>query len=133
MDEVAPKGPVTVAFTKVPRMIMLASIAKAQGMQWSQAKGLVNRETKGSLLQQIPMKLQNVPFDQGASNRANPDKRGGGGETQQSAQLRQDPDYEQLVADFKKNIEAQGLPMPEAKTMRQGIMIAEKNILSKKQ
>ena len=28
------------------RMIMLASIAKAQGMQWSPTKGLVDRETK---------------------------------------------------------------------------------------
>ena len=106
------------------RMIMLASIAKAQGMQWSPTKGLVNRETK-EVITTDPNEIAKRLIGQGA-NRANLDSV----ETINKA-IKTRPDYEQLVADFKKNIEAQGLPMPEAKTMRQGIMIAEKNIFQK--
>ena len=106
------------------RMIMLASIAKAQGMQWSPTKGLVDRETK-EVITTDPNEIAKRLIGQGA-NRANLDSV----ETINKA-IKGRPDYEDLVADARSNFEKQGLPMPESRSMRQGMMIAEKNILQK--
>ena len=106
------------------RMIMLASIAKAQGMMWSPTKGLVDRETK-QVITTDPNEIAVKLIGQGAS-RANLDSV----ETIHKA-IKNRPDYEALVADVKDNFEKQGIPMPETKNIRAGLMLAEKNILQK--
>ena len=101
------------------RMIMLASLAKAQGMKWSPTKGLVNRETNEVITndpEEIARKLIGP-----TANRQDLD----GVESINKA-IKGRKDYNELIADFKKNIEAQGLPMPESRNIRAGIMIAEK-------
>ena len=106
------------------RMIMLASISKAQGMQWSPTKGLVNRETK-EVITTDPEEIAKKLIGPNA-NRQDLDSV----ESINKA-IKTRPDYEELVSDFKKNIEAQGLPMPESRNIRAGMMVAEKNILQK--
>jgi len=101
------------------RMIMLASLAKAQGMQWSPTKGLVNRETKEVITtdpEEIARRLIGPSANkQDLDSVENINKA-----------IKTRKDYNELVADFKKNIEAQGLPMPENRSIRAGLMIAEK-------
>ena len=101
------------------RMIMLASVAKAQGMQWSPTKGLVNRETKEVITtdpEEIARRLIGPSANkQDLDSVENINKA-----------IKTRKDYNELVADFKKNIEAQGLPMPENRSIRAGLMIAEK-------
>ena len=83
------------------RMIMLASIAKAQGMQWSPTKGLVNRETKEVITtdpEEIARRLIGPSANkQDLDSVENINKA-----------IKTRKDYNELVADFKKNIEAQG-------------------------
>ena len=106
------------------RMIMLASIAKAQGMMWSPTKGLVDRETK-QVITTDPNEIAVKLIGQGAS-RANLDSV----ETIHKA-IKNRSDYDALVADVKDNFEKQGIPMPETKNIRAGLMLAEKNIFQK--
>ena len=106
------------------RMIFLASIAKAQGMMWSPTKGLVDRETK-EIITTDPNEIAVKLIGAGA-NRANLDSV----ETIHKA-IKGRPDYENLVADVKDNFAKQGIPMPESKNIRTGMMIAEKNIFQK--
>tara|TARA_B100001287_G_scaffold118995_1_gene100225 strand:- start:1468 stop:3861 length:2394 start_codon:yes stop_codon:yes gene_type:complete len=100
------------------RMIMLASVAKAQGMQWSPTKGLVDRETK-QVITSNPEEIAKRLIGPNA-NRQTLDSV----ETINAA-IKNRQDYANLVADFKKNIEAQGLPMPEARGIFKGMMLAE--------
>ena len=106
------------------RMIMLASIAKAQGMMWSPTKGLVDRETK-QVITTDPNEIAVRLIGQGA-NRANLDSV----ESIHKA-IKNRPDYDALVADVKDNFEKQGIPMPETRNIRAGMMLAEKNIFQK--
>ena len=106
------------------RMIMLASIAKAQGMQWSPTKGLVDRQTK-EVITTDPNEIAKRLIGPGA-NRANLDSV----ETIHKA-IKNRPDYEQLVVDVKDNFAKQGIEMPETKSIKSGMMLAEKNIAQK--
>ena len=101
------------------RMIFLASIAKAQGMMWSPTKGLVDRETK-EVITTDPNEIAVKLIGQGAS-RASLDSV----ETINKA-IKGRPDYDTLVADVKDNFEKQGIPMPETRSIRAGMMLAEK-------
>ncbi|MAS65189.1 MAG: hypothetical protein CL815_08220 [Coraliomargarita sp.] len=103
------------------RMIFLASIAKAQGMMWSPTKGLVDRETK-EVITTDPNEIAKKLIGPGA-NRANLDSV----ETINKA-IKGRPDYEQLTADVRANFENQGLPMPESKSIRSGMMLAEREL-----
>ena len=100
------------------RMIMLASVAKAQGMQWSPTKGLVDRETK-QVITTNPEEIAKRLIGPNA-NRQTLDSV----ETINAA-IKGRKDYAQLVADFQKNIEAQGLPMPESRGIFKGLKLAE--------
>ena len=106
------------------RMIFLASIAKAQGMMWSPTKGLVNRETK-EVITTDPNEIAVRLIGKGA-NRANLDSV----ETIHKA-IKGRPDYEALVSDVRDNFEKQGIPMPESRNIRAGMILAEKNIFQK--
>ena len=106
------------------RMIMLASVAKAQGMQWSPTKGLVDRETK-QVITTNPEEIAKRLIGPDA-NRQTLDSV----ETINAA-IKGRKDYAQLVADFQKNIEAQGLPMPESRGIFKGLKLAEAEPIDK--
>ena len=106
------------------RMIMLASVAKAQGMQWSPTKGLVDRETK-QVITTNPEEIAKRLIGPNA-NRQTLDSV----ETINAA-IKGRKDYAQLVADFQKNIEAQGLPMPESRGIFKGLKLAEAEPIDK--
>ena len=106
------------------RMIFLASIAKAQGYQWSPTKGLVNRDTKEQVSIN-PDEIAKLLIGKTAS-RSDLDSV----ESINKA-LKGRSDYENLVADVRANFEKQGLPMPESRSMHTGLMLAERNIFQK--
>ena len=103
------------------RMIFIASIAKAQGMKWSPANGLVNRETNEPISKD-PDEIAKTLIGPNAS-RADMDSV----ETINKA-IKTRPDYNDLVADAKDNFQKQGLPMPESKGIFKGINLAESSI-----
>ena len=106
------------------RMIMIASIAKAQGMKWSPTSGLVDRAS-------------NQPISKDPEEIAN--KLLGPGATKQTldsvetinAFIKTKPNYEQLTADARDYFEKEGLPMPESKGVFKGMKLAEANVLQK--
>jgi len=108
------------------RAIMIASMAKAQGFQWSPTKGLVDRETK-QVITNVPMEIAKKLVGPQASVQDMASV-----ETLNKA-IRSRDDYEALVADAKSNFQAQNLPMPESRGIRLGMMVAEaeKNMFQK--
>ena len=101
------------------RMIMISSIAKAQGMKFSSGAGLANRET-GELISKDPDEIAKKLLGP-AANRHTMDSV----ETINTF-IKTRPDYQELIADAKDNFEAQGLPMPESKGIFVGIQLAER-------
>jgi len=86
------------------RAILLASIAKAQGMKWSYKLGLVDRETNEPITKdpnEIAKRLIGGTAKDLSSVETIVDK------------IKSRPDYEQLVADAKDAFEHDQLPLPE--------------------
>lgn len=88
------------------RMIMLASVAKGQGMQWSPTKGLVDRETK-EVITRDPAEIAVKLLGDGATVNDLDSVES------INAKIKNRPDYEELVADAKANFEKDGLTLPE--------------------
>jgi hypothetical protein len=93
-------------FKGMHRAVMMASVAKAQGMQWSPTKGLVDRETK-ELISNNPAEIAEKLLGPGAKV-ADLDSV----ETI-VAKIKTRPDYDALVADAKENFAKDGLELPE--------------------
>ena len=87
------------------RMIMIASIAKAQGYKWSPTNGLVDRITNEPVTKD-PNEVAKVLLGDGASA---DDMRSV--ETI-NAKIKTDPNYENLVKDAKDYFDKEGLKLP---------------------
>lgn len=93
------------------RAILMASIAKGQGMQWSPTKGLVNRETK-EVISSKPEEIAGLLLGKGATLKDLDSV-----ETI-IAKIKTRPDYDALVADAKEHFEKEGLKLPESVNYR---------------
>ena len=89
------------------RMILIASIAKAQGMKWSPANGLVNRDTNEVIARDPAGIAKNLLGDNATP--ANLDSV----ETIVKF-IKGRPDYDALVADAKEQFAKDQLDMPES-------------------
>jgi hypothetical protein len=95
----------------VHRQVLMASIAKAQGMKWSYKNGLVDRETNEIISQnptEIAQKLINgTPADLESVETI-------------VAKIKPRADYEQLVADAKETFARDNLSLPESTQVAEG-------------
>jgi hypothetical protein len=95
----------------VHRQVLMASIAKAQGMKWSYKNGLVNRETNEIISQnptEIAQKLINgTPADLESVETI-------------VAKIKGRPDYEQLTADAREAFARDNLQLPESVQVAEG-------------
>jgi hypothetical protein len=95
----------------VHRQLLMASIAKAQGMKWSYKNGLVDRETNEIISQnpaEIAQKLINgTPADLESVETI-------------VAKIKGRPDYEQLTADAKEAFARDNLQLPESVQVSEG-------------
>jgi len=89
------------------RMIMLASISKAQGYKWSPTNGLVDRETNQPVTKN-PVEIAKAIIGPNAQPKDLDSV-----ETIVAA-IKNRPDYEDLVADVKDNFAKRGLSLPES-------------------
>jgi hypothetical protein len=95
----------------VHRQVLMASIAKAQGMKWSYKNGLVDRETNQVISQnptEIAQKLiGGTPADLESVETI-------------VAKIKSRPDYAQLVADAKETFAKDNLTLPESTQVQEG-------------
>jgi hypothetical protein len=95
----------------VHRQVLMASIAKAQGMKWSYKNGLVDRETNEIISQnptEIAQKLINgTPADLESVETI-------------IAKIKPRADYEQLTADAKETFARENLSLPESIQVAEG-------------
>lgn len=95
----------------VHRHILLASIAKAQGMKWSYKNGLVDRETNQVITQnptEIAQKLfGGMPADLSSVETI-------------IAKIKSLPDYDKLVADAQEALSRDNLSLPESQSIQEG-------------
>jgi hypothetical protein len=95
----------------VHRQVLMASIAKAQGMKWSYKNGLVDRETNEIISQnptEIAQKLiGGTPADLESVETI-------------IAKIKPRADYEQLVADAKETFARENLSLPESTQVAEG-------------
>jgi hypothetical protein len=95
----------------VHRQLLMASIAKAQGMKWSYKNGLVDRETNEIISQnpaEIAQKLiGGTPADLESVETI-------------VAKIKGRPDYEQLVVDAKEAFARDNLQLPESTQVQEG-------------
>lgn len=92
-------------FKGMHRHILLASIAKAQGMKWSYKNGLIDRETN-EVITQDANEIAKLLV-------------GGTAKDLESvetilAKIKTRPDYQQLVADARDTLGREGLELPES-------------------
>lgn len=95
-------------FKGVHRALLLASIAKAQGMKWSYKNGLVNRETNEIISkdpQEIADKLINGTVADLSSVETIVKK------------IKSRPDYEELVKDAREAFSKENLTLPESSVL----------------
>ena len=95
----------------VHRQVLMASIAKAQGMKWSYKNGLVNRETN-EVISQNPAEIaqllvKGTPADLESVETI-------------IAKIKTRPDYEQLVVDAKEAFARDNLQLPESIQIHEG-------------
>jgi hypothetical protein len=102
-------------FKGMHRAVMMASVAKGQGMKWSSQAGLTDRNS-GELVSRNP--------DEIAKKLLGADATTNDLDSVETivAKIKNRPDYEQLVADAKDNFEKQGLKLPETQTHPVGTM-----------
>ena len=101
------------------RMILIASIAKAQGMKWSPTSGLVDRASNQPISKD-PEEIANKLLGPGATK-----------QTLDSVEsinsfIKTKPNYAELTADARDYFEKEGLPMPESRGIFKGMKLAEK-------
>jgi len=92
----------------VHRAILLASIAKAQGMKWSYKNGLVDRETN-EIITKNPQEI--------AQNLINGDTADLSSVESIVKKIKTRPDYEELVKDAREAFERDKLTLPEDTTL----------------
>jgi hypothetical protein len=95
----------------VHRQVLMASIAKAQGMKWSYKNGLVDRETN-EIISQNPTEIAQKLF-------------GGMPADLESvetivAKIKSRPDYDKLTADAREAFAKENLSLPESVQVAEG-------------
>lgn len=104
----------------VHRQVLMASIAKAQGMKWSYKNGLVDRETNEIISQnpaEIAQKLINgTPADLESVETI-------------VAKIKSRADYDQLVADAKEALAKDNLQLPESTQVVEGSAVWFRNFM----
>ena len=104
----------------VHRQILMASIAKAQGMKWSYKNGLVDRETNQVISQnpaEIAQKLVGgTPADLESVETI-------------VAKIKPRADYEQLVADAREAFAKDNIQLPESKQVVEGSAVWFRNFM----
>jgi hypothetical protein len=95
----------------VHRHILLASIAKAQGMKWSYKNGLMDRETN-QVITQDPTEIAQKLFGGMPADLASVETI--------IAKIKSRPDYDKLVADAKEALARDNLQLPESQQMQEG-------------
>jgi hypothetical protein len=104
----------------VHRQILMASIAKAQGMKWSYKNGLVNRETN-EVISQNPAEIAQIlvkgtPADLESVETI-------------IAKIKPRADYEHLVADAKEAFAKDNIQLPESKQVVEGSAVWFRNFM----
>lgn len=102
-------------FKGVHRAVMMASLAKAQGMKWSSQVGLSDRAS-GEVLSRSPDEIAQKLLGSDATT-ADLDS-----VEAIVAKIKNRPDYAQLVADARDNFDKQGLKLPETQQFPVGTM-----------
>ena len=93
------------------RHLLLASIAKAQGMKWSYKNGLMDRETN-QVITQDPTEIAQKLFGGMPADLASV-------ETIVS-KIKSRPDYDKLTADAREAFARENLSLPESTTVAEG-------------
>lgn len=93
-------------FKGVHRHILLASIAKAKGMKWSYKNGLVNRETN-EIISQDPTEISRVLLNGSPTDLLSVEAI--------LNKIKNQPDYENLIADAKEAFARDNLTLSEGK------------------
>jgi hypothetical protein len=93
------------------RHLLLASIAKAQGMKWSYKNGLMDRATD-QVITQDPTEIAQKLFNGSATDL----------ESVESimAKIKGRPDYDKLTADAREAFARENLQLPESVQMQEG-------------
>jgi hypothetical protein len=92
-------------FKGMHRQILMASIAKAQGMKWSYKNGLVNRETN-EIISTNPAEIAKILIKGTVADLESVETI--------LAKIKGRPDYDQLVADAKEAFARDNLKLPES-------------------
>jgi hypothetical protein len=93
------------------RHLLLASIAKAQGMKWSYKNGLMDRETN-QVITQDPTEIAQKLFNGGATDLESVETI--------VAKIKSRPDYDKLTADAREAFARENLSLPESTTVAEG-------------
>jgi hypothetical protein len=93
------------------RHLLLASIAKAQGMKWSYKNGLMDRETN-QVITQDPTEIAQKLFGGMPADLASVETI--------VAKIKSRPDYDKLTADAKEAFARENLSLPESTTVAEG-------------
>lgn len=95
----------------VHRHLLLASIAKAQGMKWSYKNGLVDRETNETITRN-PQEIAQRLFGGNATDLASVESI--------VSKIKGRPDYDQLTADAREAFARENLTLPESVQVHEG-------------
>lgn len=95
----------------VHRHLLLASVAKAQGMKWSYKNGLLDRATN-EVITQDPTEIAQKLFNGSAADLASVETI--------IAKIKNQPNYEQLVADAREALARDNLQLPESQQVHEG-------------
>ena len=95
----------------VHRHLLLASIAKAQGMKWSYKNGLMDRATD-QVITQDPTEIAQKLFGGMPADLASVESI--------VAKIKSRPDYDKLVVDAKEAFARENLTLPESVQMQEG-------------
>lgn len=95
----------------VHRHILLASVAKAQGMKWSYKNGLLDRATN-EVITQDPNEIAQKLFNGTAADLASVETI--------VAKIKSRPDYDKLVADAREALAKDNLSLPESTQVQEG-------------
>jgi hypothetical protein len=95
----------------VHRQVLMASIAKAQGMKWSYKNGLMDRETN-QVITQDPTEIAQKLFNGDATDLESVETI--------VAKIKSRPDYDKLTADAREAFARDNLQLPESTQVQEG-------------
>lgn len=116
----------TEKFTGADRAVMLSSLARGRGLKFSPKFGVVDPNKGDEVVADQWDKIAVILLGKGATEQDTHTVE------QMLAKIKNDPNYEELIAGIKTSFEKQGRMFPEsAKGIQHGMRLAEKNIIGK--